>query len=56
MDTQIVVNGKIWLVPQAALPALISWLQMNAIDASRPSSIHEIQEKQGNKQLLVERK
>ncbi len=40
-ETIIVVNGKQWIIPSDKQMSLISWLQSNAIDATRPQPMQE---------------
>lgn len=35
MEQRITINGKMYIVPAGQVGALVQWLEMNAIDASK---------------------
>jgi len=41
MNETIVIHGKQWIIPSNKVMSLISWLQANAVDASRPQPMQE---------------
>lgn len=56
METTIIVNGKLWIIPGDKVGALISWLSANAVDSgSRKQEVREVRtEGTDPRQLIVE--
>jgi hypothetical protein len=56
MEIRVNVAGKAWVVPQAAIAGLVSWLQQNAVELGSPKTeIREVTNHiSNNRQLIME--